>query len=319
VFSWIEGVLLEPLPGVPHQERLRVLWAQARNGDGRSLSVPDVRDFQKIQGPLSLTAFQINAVSLTGGERPERVWCGLVTGNMFDVLAVRPFLGRTFAADEDTTPNGHPVAVLSHAFWTRRFHEDRNIVGQTLQINGHPYSVIGVAPPHFLGASSGLQMDLWVPLAMQEQILSGGSRLDQRGSHWLQGIVRLPAGVRQERAQAAVDALAAHLSEQYPNTNDGITFHLFRFWAAPDGPAHFLLPVLVILGVMALLVLLLACANVANLLLVRAVGRRKEVAVRLAMGADRGRLIAQLLTESLVLVVFAGGLGMLFARWPPAC
>jgi putative ABC transport system permease protein len=315
VFSWIEGVLLKPLPGVPHQESLRVIWGRARDGGLRSLSVPDVRDFQKIQGVMSLTAYQMDAVSLTGGERPERAWCGLVTGNMFDVLEVRPFRGRTFAPEEDTAPNGHPVAVLSHAFWTRRFHADPAMIGKTLELNGHPYSVIGVAPPGFQGAASGLRMDLWVPLAMQEQIHSGGSRLEERGSHWLQGIVRLPPGVRQERAQAAIDALAAHLAQQYPDTNEGITFHLSRFWNTPEGAAHFLLPVLVILGVMALLVLLLACANVANLLLVRALGRRKEVAVRLAMGADRRQLIAQLLTESLLLVVLAGGLGMLFARW----
>lgn len=315
VFSWIEAVLLEPVHGVPEQGGLRVLAGRARNGDQRSLSVPDVRDIQKMDGPLSAVAFTMSPANLTGGERPERVWSSLTTGNLFDVLGVRPILGRAFLPDEDTAPNAHPVTVLAYDFWQRRFLGDPGIIGRQIPINGHSYTVVGVAPPGFIGTETGLQMDLWIPLAMQEQIQSGGSRLNSRGSHWLKGLVRLRTGATQEQAQAALDALAAHLGQQYPGTNDGITFPLYRFWNSPNSASGFLMPVLTVLGAMAALVLLLACANVANLLLVRALGRRKEVAIRISVGASRGRLVAQLLTESLVLVVLSGGLGLLLAKW----
>ena len=315
VFSWIQTMLLEPLRGVPDQDRIRIITGVSQSGDVRSMSVPDVRDIQKMDGPLSIVAFQMTSLNLTGGERPEKVWASVVTGNVFDVLEIRPVLGRAFRPEEDAAPNAHPVTVLSHAFWKRRFEGDPKIVGRTIQLNNHPYTVIGVAPPGYLGEQIGLEMDLWIPIAMQEQVIPGGSRIDERGHHWLQAMVRLRPGITQEQAQAALDTLAARLSKEYPETNDGLRFPLYRFWKSPMGPSGFLAPVLTVLGAMALLVLLLACANVANLLLVRAIGRRKEIAIRLAMGAGRGRLIRQLLTESLVLVILAGGLGVLFALW----
>ncbi|HEX7184295.1 MAG TPA: ABC transporter permease [Thermoanaerobaculia bacterium] len=315
VFSWIQSMLLEPLQGVPDQDRIRIITGMSRSGDMRSMSVPDIRDIQKMDAPLSVVAYQMTSLNLTGGERPERVWASVVTGNVFDVLEVRPVLGRAFRPEEDAAPNAYPVTVLSHAFWKRRFEGDPKIIGRTIQLNGHAYTVIGVAPPDYLGEQIAMQMDLWIPIAMQEQIIAGGSRLEERGHHWLQAMVRLRPGVTQEQAQAALDTLAARLAKEYPETNDGLRFPLYRFWKSPTGPSGFLAPVLTVLGTMALLVLLLACANVANLLLVRAISRRKEIAIRLAMGAGRGRLIRQLLTESLVLVILAGGLGVLFALW----
>jgi len=315
VFSWMEGILLRPLPEVPRQEDLRVIWGHARDGGLRSLSVPNVRDMQKSLGALRLVASSITPANLTGGERPERVWTALITGDVFDVLQVKPALGRGFLAEEDSTPNAHPVVVLGYDFWQRRFLGDPRTVGGTIQLNGHPYTVVGVAPRGFIGTEVGLKMDLWVPLAMQPQLQSGGSRLDSRGSNWLQAVARLRAGATQAQAQAALDALAVHLEQQYPDSNDGERFRLYHFWDAPSGASGFLRPVLSVLAVMAALVLLLACANVANLLLVRALGRRKEVAIRISLGAGRGRLLAQLLTESLLLVIASGGLGLLFAAW----
>ena len=313
VFSWIQGMVLEPLPGVPDQGRVVMLTGQSRGGDQRSFSVPDLRDLIASDLPVSVLGFDLRAVSLTGGDRPERAWASLVSGNFFEVLGVRAAVGRTFQPEEDRTPGTHPVAVLAHAFWQVRFHGDPGIVGRTIEINRHPYTVVGVAAPGFQGSATGLRMDLWIPLAMQEQI-SPGSRLDQRGSHWLEALGRLEPGATVEQAQAALDTMAARLGKTYPDTNDGLRFLAHHFWNAPYGPTHVLLPVLSVLGAMALLVLLLACANVANLLLVRALGRRKEISIRLALGASRGHLVRQLLTESLVLAVLAGALGLLIAR-----
>jgi predicted permease len=315
VFSWIRGALVSPLPGVPHQERLRPLVGFSRTGEGRSFSVPDVRDLQKDQQLADVVAYNTLGLSLASGGRPERVWGSLVTGNFFDALQVHPILGRGFLPEEDGAPGAHPVVVLAHHFWQERFHGDRAIVGRTIRLNNRAFTVVGVAPPGFQGAEIGLKMDLWLPLAMQEQVAEGGSRLEARGSHWMQAIVRLRPGVEQPQAQAAIDAIAARLGRTYPDTNDGMHFALFRFWNSPQGAPNILLPVLSVLGAMAALVLLLACANVANLLLVRALGRRKEMAVRMAIGARRARLARQLLTESLLLSLIAGALGIVLSFW----
>ncbi|MES1240375.1 MAG: ABC transporter permease [Acidobacteriota bacterium] len=316
VLSWVRGILVEPLPGVPDQERVRVLWGKSRSGDDRSMSVPDLRslaDDPALRDVIQVTGFDLMTVSLASGDRPEKVWGSIVTGNHFDVLGVPAALGRTFSKEEDGAPGAHPVVVLSHDFWTGRFGADRGIVGRMILLNRHPFTVIGVAAPDFRGPMTGLRSDLYVPLAMQETVVPGGSRLEERGSHWMQALARLRPGVTPERAQAALDSLAANLGKEYPDTNDGLRFVLFPFWNAPSGPSRFLMPVLAVLAAMAALVLLLACANVANLLLVRALGRRREIAVRSAIGAGRARLVRQLLTESLLLAVPAGVLGTVLA------
>jgi predicted permease len=313
VMSWIRGVLLEPLPGVPDQERVLVMSGKSRSGDDRSWSVPDLRSLQEELDIAQVVGVDMLTVSLTAGDRPEKLWGSIVTGNFFDALGVPVTPGRAFRKEEDGAPGAHPVVVLSHDLWTRRFGADPGMVGKTILLNRHPFTVIGVAAAGFQGAQSGLRVDLWVPVAMQETVMSGESRLNSRGSHWMQALARLRPGVTMEQAQAALDGIAARLGREYPETNDGMRFLLFRFWNAPMGPSRALMPVLVVLASMAALVLLLACANVANLLLVRALSRRREIAVRSALGAGRARLVRQLLTESLLLAVPAGLLGTVLA------
>lgn len=313
VLSWIRGLLLEPLPGVPRQEELLVVSGESRSGDHRSLSIPDARSLDEDQDRARVVAFEVVPMSLTAGETPERVWGSIVTGNFFDVLGVRAALGRTFRPEEDSTPKTHPVAILSHHLWQDRFEGNPAIVGKTVLLNRLPFTVVGVAPEGFQGAQVGLRHDLWLPLAMQELVVPGGNWIDQRGSRWLVGLARLRPGATAEQANAAVQAVSARLGRDWPDTNDGVTYRLFRFWKDPDGPSGFLMPVLAVLAAMAALVLLLACANVANLLLVRALGRRREIAVRSALGAGRGRLVRQLLAESQLLALPAGLLGVLLA------
>jgi predicted permease len=265
--------------------------------------------------PAEVAAFDLTALNLTAGEQPERVWGMIVTGNFFDVLGVRAAAGRTFRPDEDTTTGTHPVAVLSHDFWQRRFHGDPGVVGSTLQLNRQAFTVIGVSAAPFQGPMAGLRVDVFVPLAMQPLVQPGGDRLAARGSRWLQALARLDPGVGQAQAQAAFDTHSSRLDASYPDTHDGYRLVLFQFWKSPQGASGFLAPVMAVLGAMALLVLLLACANVANLLLVRALSRRREIAIRLSLGAGRGLIVRQLLIEGLLLSILAGVCGLGIAAW----
>ncbi len=317
VFSWVQAVFLQPLSGVPDHASLRLVWGRSRDGGQRSFSIPNFRDLQKAcqagEVPMEAASYALATANLMEGERPERLRVSLVSGNFFDVLRVPAAAGRTFTADEGDTPGAHPVAVLSHRFWQRRFAADPGLVGRTIRLNGQPYTVVGVAAPDFHGADIGLSVDLWIPVAMEERILGGESRWDLRGWNWMHAIARLRPGVTDAQAAPALAAVSARLAKAWPDNNDGVTHHLYRFWNAPGAREPLL--ALTVAGAMALLVLVLACANVANLLLVRALGRRREAAIRLALGAGRGGLIRLLLAEGMALAVLAGGFGLLITFW----
>jgi predicted permease len=315
VFSWIRGFLLEPLTGVPGQGRVRHVVGQTRGGDWTAVSAPDFRDLTRSGLPAPVAVFSLVPMDLRVGEQPERVWGTMVSGNYFDVLGVRAAVGRTFRPEEDTTPGTHPVIVLSHELWQRLFQGDPDVVGRTVQINRQAFTVVGVAAPDFRGALIGLRSDLFLPLAMQPLVIPGGSQLEDRANRGLLAVARLPSGVSQEKAQAALDTATSRLAAAYPDVNTGYRLHLFQLRKSPMGPSEFFLPLLSVLGSMALLILLLACANVANLLLVRALGRRKEIAVRLSLGAGRGLLLRQLLIEGMLLALLAGVLGLALASW----
>jgi len=317
VFSWIEGILLRPFPLVAHQGRMMAVAGTNRAVPGHDdVSSPDFADFQK-----SCTLFdafivdRITGTTLSVGDRAQRATASVVSANYFDSLGVRPILGRGFEPAEDHGRNAHPVTVISYQLWMERFKGDPEIVGKSQMLNGMPHTIIGVAPEGFYGTFVGWAMQFWVPASMQELFDPGGYKLEDRGARWIEGFVRLKPGVSPERAQAEISAVAKRLEDAYPATNRGRGIQLYPLWRTPFNNAGTLFPTLGIALVVVVFVLLIVCANVSNLLLVKAFGRRHEITVRLALGAGRGRLLKQLLTEGLILTAFAAAGGLLAANW----
>ncbi len=317
VFSWIEGVLLRPFPAVAHQERLMAMAGTDRNAPGLDdLSWPDLLDLRK-----SCTLFdafivdRINRTTLSVGGRAEVATGSVVSANYFDALGVRPILGRGFEAAEDYGRNAHPVTVISYRMWKDRFEGDPTIIGKTQMLNGMPHTIIAVAPEGFYGTFVGWAMQFWVPTSMQERFDPPAYKLEDRGARWIEGFARLKPGVTPEQAQREISAVAKRMEADYPATNRGRGIQLFPLWKTPFNNAGTLLPTLGIALAVVFFVLLIACANVSNLLLVKAFGRRHEMTVRLAVGAGRGRLVKQLLTEGLILSTLGAAGGMLVAHW----
>ena len=317
VFSWIEGILLRPFPLVVHQERMMAVTGTDRATPGHDdVSSPDFLDFQK--NCTLFDAFivdRITGTTLAIGDRADRTTMSVVSANYFAALGVRPILGRGFEPAEDFGRNAHPVTVISYQMWQERFHGDPAIIGKTQMLNGMPHTIIGVTPKGFYGTFVGWAMQLWVPASMQETFDPGGYKLEDRGSRWIEGFVRLKPGVTPDQAQAEISAVAKRLETAYPVTNRGRGIKLYPLWQTPFNNAGTLLPTLSIALAVVVFVLLIACANVSNLLLVRAFGRRHEMTVRLAVGAGRGRLLKQLLTEGFILALLAVAGGLLVANW----
>jgi predicted permease len=317
VFSWVEGLLFRPYPAVAHQERLMALAGTARGeSDHTSLSWPDFLDLQK-NCTLFDTFFvsKITGTSLSIGERAERTTGSIVSANYFDAIGVHPILGRGFLPGEDVGSAAHPVAVISYQLWQRRFKGDPQIVGKTQRLNGVFHTIIGVAPQGFYGTFVGWSMQFWVPASMEELFEAGGYKLEDRNARWIEAYARLKPGVSAQQAQQEVSAVASRLETDYPLTNRGRSVRLWPLWATPFNNAGTLLPTLSIMMVVVFCVLLIACANVGNLLLVRSFSRRHEMTVRAAVGAGRSRLLKQLLTEGLILSLAgtAGGLLVAYA------
>jgi predicted permease len=318
VFSIINTSLLKPLP-VEEPVRLVSVFTTDVGRPGNlptsHLNYIDYRDQNQVFS--GLLAYTGAALSLNKDETTEPIFGQVVSGNYFDVLGVKAALGRTFLPDEDKTPGAHPVVVLSQGLWQRSFGGDPNLVGKTISLNRHEFTVVGIAPEGFTGTDLGLGPDLWVPMMMHDQVQPGFDWYDTRRGLFLRMIGRLKPGVSVEQAQASLKIFSAQLANAYPRDNEGRSAQVISLLQAridPDGSGQLLLASGAMTGVVAL-VLLIACANIANLLLARASARRKEIAMRLALGAGRPRLIRQLLTESLVLSLVGGLAGFLVAFW----
>lgn len=315
VFSWMEGVLFRPYPLVAHQERLLALGGTARGESGGTpVSWPDWLDLQR-SCKLFDTFFvsKITGSTLSIGDRAEVTTGSIVSANYFDAIGVRPILGRGFEPGEDAGRNAHPVVVISYQLWQNRFKGDPQIIGKMQRLNNVPHTIIGVAPKGFYGTFVGWAMHFWVPASMEETFEAGGHKLEDRGARWIESYVRLAPGVTRQQAQEEVSAVASRLEAAYPATNRGRGIKLWPLWQTPFNNAGTLLPTLEIMLAVVALVLLIACANVGNLLLVRSFARRHEMTVRLAIGAGPGRLLRQLLTEGLVLSAFGAAGGLLVA------
>ncbi|MGB0036791.1 MAG: ABC transporter permease [Candidatus Acidiferrales bacterium] len=317
IFSWINATLLNPIPGMSHATEV-VAVVNGGPGQARSLSYPDFKDLRNGNHSFSdMTAFAMWPMSLTGRGKPQRIWGTLVTSNYFDVLGVRPVLGRGFLPSEDSAANGAPVAVISYRLWQDHFGGDPSIVGTSVHIDTHPFTIVGVAPPVFQGSYTGLRIELWAPVAMEPELTPASeNHLDDRGSGWMQTLGRLRPGVGRLQAQAEMNGLAQQIARQFPDSHKGRTqMTLYPLWRAPNGGNAFFSVLLPILMALSGVVLLLACANIANLLLTRSVSRQKEIAVRLSLGASRARLIRQLLVENLILALIGGALAVAVTFW----
>jgi len=314
IFTWVQAVLFRPIPLAADPSTIRIAAMENREGQSRSWSYPNYVDFRDRARMIDVVAQDDRTFNIAVDDTAERAWGGMVSGNYFDVMGIRPAAGRFFTAKDDVTPGGHPVAVLSYSLWQRRFAGDPSMVGKQVTINNTPITIIGIAPEGFIGSFLGVATAAWVPMAMQKEMM-GGDTMNQRGNGWFQTIVRLKPGVSPQQAQAEASSIMAQLEQEYPDFNEGRRLRIVQTWEAPFGAGTVLAPLLGVLSILVALVLVIACANVANLLLSRAVSRRREVAVRLSLGASRARLVRQLLTESFMLAAFAGIIGVVMAYW----
>jgi len=317
IFRWVEHFVLEPIPGVARASELVSVHGTTLTRRDISYSYPNFADTRarRPDGLVDLAGLRPVALNVRVGRgEPERAWAELVTANYFTLLGVSAHLGRVLVDDDDRAPGVSPVVVLSYRYWRNRFGGDPDAVGSTLTVNGRPFTVVGVAPAGFRGSTSAMSMDLWVPMMMQAVVMAG-DRLTQRGNAWMAVIGRLEPDATIDEAAAGLSRVAAELAAEFPEVNEDRGAAAYPLWRDPQSPASILAPVMGVLLVVAALVLLVVCANLANLLLARASGRQREVAVRLALGASRTRVVRQLLTESVLLALAGGAGGFLVALW----
>jgi predicted permease len=314
IFSLVDTVAFRPLP-VRNASELQELYGTLHNGADYTLqsylNYKDYRDRNRVFS--GLIAYRIAVASLSHNGNNERVWGTMASSNYFDVLGVPPLLGRGFLPEEDQTPKSHPVVVLSYGCWQKRFASDPAIVGRTVLINNVPFTVVGVARKGFIGTDVAYSPEFWTPMMMSPVIEPGSTWLDNRDSDNSFVVGRLKPGVTKAQAEASLRALTFEMGKEYPKENAGRGIELIPPGLFIPDIRNGVFAFTAVLGAVGVMVLLLACVNLANLLLARATERRKEIAIRLAVGASRRRLIRQLMTESVMLSLLGGIVGVLVA------
>lgn len=317
VFRWVDAILLHPLTGVDDPGRLVALETTTPGGDFITNSYPDYIDFRNRLKLIDVAMTRPAAFSVGPKDQAERIWGELVSGNFFAVLGAKAQLGRVFLPSEyGDKPGGYPVAVISNRYWRSHLGGDPAVIGRTIRVNQHELTIVGVAAEDFHGSLAGEGLDLWVPYMMQPE-LNGVEEwmLRDRKDRNLLGIARLKPGVTLEQARRELQALAGRMAVLDADTNEGMSATLLPMSKAHFGPQGVLMaPLKVLMGV-CMLVLLIVCANVANLLLARTASRQREFSTRLALGASHARVLRQVLVDSLVLVAAGGIAGLAAAQW----
>lgn len=315
VAAWTQGIVHHPFPLVRDQDQLVAVAGTAKGGSGYDeMSWPDFMDLAR--GTTAFSSFfvsKITSAALTGGDRTERFVGQMVTANYFDAIGVRPMMGRGFLPGEDVGRDAHPLVVISYAVWHDRLKGRPDVVGSTINFNGVPHTIVGVAPEGFLGTFVGYAMQFWAPASQEGVFDISGYRLDDRTARWVEGFARLEPGVSLVQAQTQIDAAAKNLENEFPNEDRGRGVKILPLRENPFDNAQELRPMLRVGSLVSVVVLLLVCANVASLLFVRALARRGEFTVRRALGAGQLRLTRQLVTEGLLLAALGTGVGLLAA------
>jgi predicted permease len=318
VFGWIDSILLHPVPGAYNAHELAALEEVPPDGGTIGCAHPDFRDYQRNLKLVSGVVAAYPAFFTVGPiDHPRRVLGQVVSANYFAVLGVKPLLGRMFLPQEDRDdPGGFPLAVISARFWRGYFQADPGVVGRVVRVNGRQLTIVGVAPPEFAGTIGGAAMDMWAPLSMDVQLgtLNTWAAAD-RNARFVEVVVRLKPGVTIQQASAEAQAVTARIAAAYPDTHRGYGAVVLPMWRAPYGLQSALRTPLRILMIACFGVLLIACSNVANLLMARSVARHREFGIRIALGAGRARLVRLLLVEVLLLAGAGAVFGVTLAQW----